>query len=188
VKVLAPDYEAALAEQSLRLGVLVEIDHPAGIVRVWSGVGSLIWNGNTFKGIGALGKIEGIGETAEVRTSETRYSIASPKLDASALTIAMQSPRGRLARTWLALLDLNWQVIDSPILIDESIIENLESQIDETGEQVLSLNATSAIFDFTRPPAFAVTHEQQQVDFPGDSGFDRIPTEVTDADKVWTRT
>lgn len=182
---LSLEMDAALDEASLRIAVLVEIDHPAGMVRAWSGVGSLDWNGNTFKGAGALGRIEGIGETAEIRTTETRYSLISPALDADAAAIVVQSPRGRLVRTWLALLDDDWQIIPDPVQIDESIVENIETKTGADGMQVLELPATSAMFSFRRPRLAALTPEAQKARFPGDTGFDLIATEVADAEILW---
>jgi hypothetical protein len=188
MKTLTPEYEAALESGDLKLAVLVEIDHPAGFVRLHSGIGSLVWNGNTYKGVGALGRIEGIGETADIRTTETRYSLIAPALDADAMAIVMQSPRGRAVKAWLALMDESWAVIQSPIQLDHSIIENIESAVGADGIQILSLPATSAIFDFIRPSGAAITNEAQQNDFPGDTGFDRMPTEVADKELSWTDT
>lgn len=188
MKTLTPDFAAALEGGSLKLGVLVEIDHPAGFVRLWSGIGSLAWNGNSFKGVGALGKIEGIGETTDIRTTETRYALIAPALDDDAKAIVMQSPRGRSVKAWAALLDDNWAVIPEPIQLDHSLIENIESSVGADGIQVLSLPATSAIFDFIRPSGAAITNEAQQTEFPGDTGFDRMPTEVADKELSWTNT
>ena len=188
MKTLTPEFEAALESGSIKLAVLVEIDHPAGFVRFHSGIGTLTYGGNTFTGAGALGSIEGIGETAELRTTETRYSIIAPALDDDAMAIVLQSPRGRAVKAWLALLDENWNVINAAIQLDHSIIENIESEIGDDGIQVLSLPATSAIFDFIRAIATAITNEAQQNDFPGDTGFDRMPTEVADKELQWTDT
>jgi len=185
---LTPEFELALESGALILAVLVEIDHPAGFVRVWSGIGSLVYNGNTYKGVGVLGRIEGIGETAEVRTTETRYSLIAPQLDADAMAIVLQSCRGRLIKSWLALLDDEWNIIPDPVQLDESIIDNTESKISTDGTQIISMPATSAMFDFHRATSFAITNEQQQNDFPGDTGLDRMPTEVADKELQWTDT
>lgn len=182
---MTPDMQAALQDSSLRLAVLVEIDHPAGVVRAWSGVGTLAWNGNSFKGVGALGRIEGIGELSSVQTTETRYSLVSPALDADAQAIAMQSPRGRLVRCWIGLLDEDWQIIPEPELVDESIIENIEVHTAPDGTQTLQLPATSAMFNFRKPRLAALTPEAQKSRFPGDTGFDLIATEVADAEVLW---
>lgn len=187
MKTLTPELEAALESGSLKVVVLAEIDHPAGFVRLHSGIGSLVFDGNTFTGAGALGSIEGIGETAELRTTETRYSLVAPQLDDDAMAIVLQSPRGRAIKAWLALLDTDWNVIDA-IQLDHSIIENIESEVGDDGIQVLSLPATSAIFDFIRAISTAITNEAQQNDFPGDTGFDRMPTEVADKELQWTDT
>lgn len=188
MKTLTPEFELALEQGSLTPIVLVEIDHPAGFVRFHSGIGTVEYNGFSWKGAGALGSIEGIGETAEVRTTETRYSLISPHLSDDAMAIVLQSPRGRDIKAWLGLLDEEWNVIQDAIQLDHSIIENIEADVGDDGLQVLSLPATSAVFDFIRATAMAITNEAQQNEFPGDTGFDRMPTEVADKELTWTET
>ena len=79
-------------------------------------------------------------------------------------------------------------MIPDPILIDESILDTVTTSIAEDGSAVVTLNATSAVFYWQRPISRYITNEDQQVDFAGDTGFDRIPTEVASKQVSWTRT
>lgn len=186
MKALTAALEDALRDKTVRVGFLARIEHPSGPFYLWSGIGSLVYAGNTYSGIGKLGRVQATGETSEVKTVDTSYQLLGASIDATAASIIAQPIRGGLAQLWFALFDESWAVIGSPILIDETHLDHAVVSTDEDLTQTLSLNGTSAIFDFRRPARIAVTNEQQQIDYPGDTGFDRIPTEVADKQVSWT--
>jgi hypothetical protein len=188
MKTLSLEVDDALRGRELRYGFLAQINTFYGIVRLWSGLGTLAWNGFSWTGLGRLGRITGMGETAEVRTTETRYEL-SGIADFAQLSYFLGQPvRGYVARAWLALLDEKFTVIPDPVLIDKTILDTATISMAEDGTATLVLVGTSAIFDFRRPKSLAITNEQQQLDYPGDTGFDRVPTEVADKTVSWTKT
>lgn len=180
--------QAALLSKSMRYGFLAEIETADGLTYFWSGPGTLSYDGKSWLGLGALGRITGMGETAEVRTTETRYELSGISNNTELSKFLEQPVRGFIAKAWFAVMDANGAVIPDPIQIDETL---LDTATVATGEDLIStliLVGTSAIFDFRRPKTLGITHEQQQLDFPGDTGFDRIPTEVADKQISWTDT
>lgn len=188
MKSLSIAVDNALRAGSLRLAMLAEFELTDATYRFWSGPGTLTWNGNDFLGVARLGRISGAGETAEIRTTETTYSLAGIT-DFPELSEFLETPvRGCPARAWLALLDDDGAVIPDPILIDDSILDTATTVFAEDGSAVLNLNATSAVFYWQRPISRFITNEDQQVLYPGDTGFDRIPTEVASKQVSWTRT
>lgn len=186
MKTVSIAVESALLSKALRYGFLAEVDTAQGLTHFWSGVGTLVWDGYSWLGLGLLGRISGMGETAEVRTTETRYELSGITANTE-LSKFLESPvRGRLARAWFAALDEKYQVIPDPIQIDETLLDTATVTTAEDLVSTLALIGTSAIFDFRRPKSLGITHEQQQLDFPGDTGFDRVPTEVADKQVSWT--
>lgn len=181
--------EAALLSKAMRYGFLAEIDTPVyGLTHFWSGAGTLSYNGYSWIGLGLLGAIQGMGETAEVRTTETRYALAGITDNTELHKFLEQPVRGHIAKAWFAVMDEQGQVIPDPIQIDETLLDTATVSTAEDLVSTLILVGTSAIFDFRRPKTLAITHEQQQLDYPGDTGFDRIPTEVADKQISWTDT
>jgi len=85
-------------------------------------------------------------------------------------------------------MDEQGAVVPDPIQIDETLLDTASVVTGEDLISTLILVGTSAIFDFRRPKTLGITHEQQQLDFPGDTGFDRVPTEVADKQISWTDT
>ena len=188
MKVLSLAVDNALRDKSIRYGYLAEIDCFFGPQRFWSGLGTLSYGGFNWKGAGLLGSVGGVGETAEIRTNETHY-VLSGITDTVEISNFLTYPvRGYSAKAWLALMDENFRVMPDPILVDQSILDTASVSVADDLTSTLVLTATSAIFDFRRPVGLAITNEQQQIDFPGDTGFDRMPTEVADKVISWTRT
>ncbi|MEP6827913.1 MAG: hypothetical protein ABJA10_07545 [Aestuariivirga sp.] len=174
MKSLAWAIDILLRSSSLRCAILAQLDLPAGTERMWNGVGILNWNGNSFNGLGKMGRIQGAGETAEIRTTETTYEL-SGVLDLTAVNEFISNPvRNGLARAWLAFLDENELVIPDPILLDETILDTATLKYGADGTANLVLRGTSAIFNFRLPRGRYISNEQLQADFPGDTGFDRI--------------
>lgn len=188
MKDLSIAMDNALRSDSLRVAFLAEFLLADDTYRFWSGAGTLTWDGADFIGVARLGRISGAGETAEIRTTETVYSLAGIS-DFESLDAFLGTPvRGRLARAWFAVLDDEGQVVADPVLIDESVLDTASPTFAADGAAVLNLNATSAMFYWQRPIALFITNEDQQVAFLGDTGFDRIPTEVASKQVSWTRT
>ena len=74
-------FATALADQSLRPVIFFEGQFATGWVRIWSGLGSLTWNGQTWAGAGSLLGIGGIDETGEVVAGGTAVSLSGVPLD-----------------------------------------------------------------------------------------------------------
>lgn len=188
MKALTPEMDEVLRGRSLRLAFLVSFELAAETHRFWSGAGTLTWDGEDYIGVARLGRVSGAGETAEIRTTETVYSL-SGVTDFDGLNDFLETPiRGRIATTWLAALDEDGQVIADPVLIDQSVLDTATPSFSENGTAEVSLNATSAMFYWLKPVSRFITNEDQQEDYPGDTGFDRIPTEVASKQVSWTRT
>lgn len=186
-KTLTAEMRAENLKPEQRIGFLVEIDHPVTVINLWSGVGSIPWDGKTWTGVGKLGSIKGLGETAELRVKTVTYELIGANLDADALSLVTQDVRGRAIKAWHANIDERGEVVPDPVLIDDSIMDFIETTEDKDLKQVVRINAQSSIFNFRKPTGLTLSDEQQQADFPGDTGFDRI-TEVVDKELIWNRT
>lgn len=187
MKTLTRDIDNLLRGKSMKGAILAQFDLPSGSQRLWSGAGTLTYGGNSWTSVGRLGRISGAGETSEIRTNETGYEL-SGVVDLVALNLFLSTPiRGSQARAWIAFLDNAEQVIPDPILIDWSILDTATVIDAEDGASTLSIRGTSAVFDFRKPIGHYVTNEQLQKDYPGDTGFDRIPG-LADRTVSWTKT
>lgn len=162
--------------------LLAELEFPSGFVRVWSGYGNLIWNGNTFIGTGLLGNISPIEETSEIRASGIKLSLSG--IPSSLLAVALGEVRqGRSVKVWIAFLDALNAIIPDPYLAFSGRMDVPE--ILESGEtSTISLSAESRLIDLEKPRERRYTDQDQRIRYPDDRGFEFVPS-IQEADIRW---
>lgn len=161
--------------------LLVDIETPTTVIRAWTGIGTLIWNGNSYDGVGNFGGVDTGEETLDIKATGTVYTLAGvpSALIAEALNDIKQ---GRTAKLYLALFDANGAIVDVT-LVHEGITDVAE--IDEQGETAtITLTAESKLADLERPRTARYTPEDQKRLYPTDLGFDFVPS-LQDAKIVW---
>ena len=107
-------FAAALAEQHLRPVIFFEGQFATGWVRIWSGLGEIVWNGQTWAGAGSLLGIGSLDETGEVVAGGTAVSLSGVPLDLVQMAIE-EARQGLPGRIWLGLLSETGQVIAHPV-------------------------------------------------------------------------
>lgn len=65
-----------LTANTVYLAYLLDITFSSGPAYVWSGLGSLTFDGDTYQGVGSLGQIGQITETNEVRANGTTVQLS----------------------------------------------------------------------------------------------------------------
>ena len=154
---------------SLEPVLLAFFDFQGGAVRVWSGLGSKVWDGNTYVGLGHLGSVSAIEETADVRANGVAFQVSGVP-SALIATVLGDNYQGRPVKLWIAALDATGAIVADPYLIFAGRMDNVE--IDEGPEtSVIRINAESRLIDLQRTRERRYTHEDQQIDFPGDLGL-----------------
>ena len=59
--------------------LLAWLDFLSGTTRLWSGVGDLEWDSQTWKGIGTLGRVSTVEETLELRAAGMSMQLSGKK-------------------------------------------------------------------------------------------------------------
>lgn len=147
------------------------LDHPEGPVRVWTGTGTVSWIGSDWLGVGTLGAVAGIEQSAELAAHELSFSLSG--VDPRTISLKTGSVRNReaiLYARWLAL-DNTW--FDDSVVLWKGVMDYLTSK-EEGGQAVVELMTHSPLFNWDQSPNVAYTHEEQQQEYAGDTGFDRI--------------
>jgi hypothetical protein len=67
---------AALSSGVISPAILAQLTFKSGTVWVWSGVGPLVYGGNTYQGVGTLGSIGAIVEGLTVQAAGTVISLS----------------------------------------------------------------------------------------------------------------
>jgi hypothetical protein len=177
-------FEAALADEQLRPVVIFEGQFATGFVRLWSGVGSLEWNGETFAGAGSLLGLGTIDETREVVAGGTAISLSG--IDPGLVQACIEEARqGLPGRVWIGLLALDGQLIADPVLAFSGRLDVPELS-DDQQECTITISYESRLIDLTVARTWRYTHESQQTLHPGDRAFEYV-TSIQDKEITWGR-
>lgn len=123
---LTPDTIAQLTSSVIRPIFLVSLAFANETVYVWSGVGTLSWNGQSWLGIGDLGKISAISETTAVEAQGITLVLSG--FDSNLLSESMtQITTGGAATVYFGFLSATGTVIDNPIIAYSGMMD--QSQI-----------------------------------------------------------
>jgi len=163
-----------------RAAAFVHFAFDSGNVYLWSGVGSIVTTGSlgtlpnaTWTGVGTLGSIGAVEETAELRATGCVFTLSGA--DTSVISLALsEHVQGRPVTWWLAFFDDNWAMLDAPIQVFKGRMDTME--IAEDGPTcIVRLTAENRLIDFERPanPRFYTAEDQKRL-YPGDKGLDYV--------------
>lgn len=178
-------------QQSIRQGwpiaALAEIDHPDGVVRVWSKVGTLEYDGASWQGIGFLGRITGIGASKRLSIRQLVFELRGVPGDST--TWLSADVRNRSAKAWLAGMDERGQYVNGTAWqIVDGLCDYQELKFEDGGTAAIRLTVSEPVVSIERAQNLAWTPEWIRNEYGDDvSGLDRI-TELVNAQKQWTLT
>lgn len=160
----------------------VEMDFSSGFVRAWSGYGSISWDSKTWLGAGHLMEIEPLAESVDFTANGATLKLNGIPSDMIAIAIG-ETYQGRAATIYLGFLDSTGAVIADPIEIYAAMMDTME--IDEDGETAsIMVRVESQAISLKRPREWRYTHEDQQIDYPGDLGLEYVAG-LQDKELVW---
>jgi hypothetical protein len=146
------------------------LDFQGGAVRVWDGVGSLTWGGNTYTGLGYLGAVSPIEESADTRANGIVLSVSGVPSSLIASVLGDNYNR-REVSVWIGALDAAGALVADPEVAFTGKMNNVDF---DKGEKtsIIRIYAESRLVDLLRSRERRYTHEHQQIDFPGDLGLE----------------
>ncbi len=151
--------------------LLTRLDFASGVVRATSAPFDVQHEGETYLGVGHLGALSAVPEGAELQGYAVQMTLSGIPAGFISLALADQY-QGRDARLWLALLDEQYRLTGSPVLIFRGRMDTLDIELGETA--TLTLTVQSRLSDWERPRLRRYTHEDQQSKFPADKGFEFV--------------
>lgn len=160
---------AALTASALRPAIFVEATFATETLRIWSGVGSISWNGHSWIGVGSLGGIATIEEGANVQARGTSISLSG--IDPESLADALQEIRiGRPVSIYFGSFAGDGSLIADPLVswsgrTDQPIIDVLGTVA------TIALACESRLMDLDVGCDRRYTLEDSQLDHPGDLGM-----------------
>lgn len=155
----------------------------SGTVRMWSGIGDLSWDSQTWIGAGNLVQVSNIEETSEIKASGIVVTFNG--IPADLLSLVLTDVRqGALGRIYLGFLS-SGSVVATPWLIFEGRIDT--PVINEEAETCsIAITYESRLIDLSRPRTARYTDQDQKREFPDDLGMEFILA-LQDKEIPWGR-
>jgi len=163
-----------LGKKTKSLVVFFEGEFASGVVNLWSGLGNIPWDGKTWTGTGGLGTITPIEDSSDIRATGINVSLSG--MSSELISIIMQECRtGKGGKVWLGFINSSGNVIADPAL---AFIGRLDlPDIEDAGTTCnITIAYENRLRDLERPRELRYTHESQQRLYPGDLGFEYVPS------------
>ncbi|WP_435007979.1 hypothetical protein P12x_005245 [Tundrisphaera lichenicola] len=141
-------------------------------INLHSDLGTIVWGGDTYTGVGRLGNISTADEVSDLSSSQINLSLSGLPLDLAGVLFNEQY-QGRLATLYLGYLNLTTRVlVDTPAILYKGLIDTADFSQDKTFGITLSVGNRFAAWD--KPVIRRYNNATQQSRFPGDTGLQYI--------------
>jgi len=158
----------------------VHFDSPTGTIYMNDGYKDIVYSGNTYSAVGDFLGFSDIEETAQVIVSTVTISLSGVEQTWINHVLA-EDYIDRTVKIYTAFLDASDALIADPVLVfDGRMDQPIIAENPDNGQASVSVRATNAWVDFTRKTGRHTNHEEQQVWFSGDKGFEFASEIVTD--------
>jgi hypothetical protein len=176
---------AAILSPYFRPALFVEAHFVTGPVYVWSGIGPIVWNSQTWLGLGALGSVSTIEEGSTIEAKGISLTLSG--IDSSLLSLVMgEFQVGLPAIVRLGLFDDNGALIDDPIIAWAGRMD--QPTIDVDGQTMtITINCENRLVEMNVAVDRRYTNDDQQLDFPGDRGMEFVNS-IQDITIYWGHT
>lgn len=175
---MARDVTGAMADQLtaaiLEPILLAKLEFDVNPLRAWSGLGDLVFEGETYTGLGTLAGVRPGAETTALRAPGATFTLTG--IPASIVTRALTvNYQDRPATLWLGALDPAGGIVVNPLILFRGRMDIMT--VDDGAESsTISISAESRLIDLEIPRLRRYTPEDQAARFPTDTGFDYIAT------------
>lgn len=174
---------AAALRSGAPRGLFVAIDHPDGVGRFCTGVGTRKWNGFDWAGTGQLGKISPLKHSSEIAIEDITFTLSG--IDPVLLDQLNDSIRNRSGEVWLACFKWDDSVVIDPYKLIDSELDKQDYTIDQDGTATIDILGHSGFYTLGRGVEEAWSPSNQLLIDPTDTGMQYIPS-LQHQDLPWT--
>ena len=165
-------FQTEVAKSNNRPVHLVEVYFDDETVYMTDAFKDITYNSNNYIAVGHFMGFSDIEEAAEVIVSSVTLSLSG--VDQVWISRVLNKAYiDRTVKIYTAFLDDAQALIVDPVLIFEGRMDTPAIQEDpESGKSSVSVSATNSWVDFSRKTGRHTNHEEQQIHFAGDKGFE----------------
>jgi hypothetical protein len=167
--------QTAFPAKRLAPVLFVDMQFVSGIVRLWSGIGSIVWGGNTWVGIKTpsgevLAGISRISERGDVQAQAAAFSLSG--IPVSLVTKVLSECRQSYpANIYLGAVDLDSGAMLADPYRSWGGYTDVPTIAADGQTCTVTITVETRLVDLQRAPEWTYTHADQQIFSPGDDGF-----------------
>ncbi len=166
--------QLALEKPVAAVAFFLELQFKSGPVRVCSYSQTYSWGGFDWIGLGALGSISPIDESAGVASGSMTFGLNVAQSPVLALAVGVvEDYRGQPAKLYFCPLNEAGQLIDTPEICWRGLMDTMAVSVDGEEGQV-ALKCETSAYGLKRRPSLRLNAAQQQQRYPTDTGFDYL--------------
>jgi hypothetical protein len=181
---LSSGLETEVEADLVRPFFLVDLEFDSGTLYIWSGLGNLTWNNQTYLGVGDLLSVGTIEETAELGAVGASITLNGLK-DDLIQKARDESYQGRAVSIRLGAFDSSASIAADPTIIFAGFMDVMTITEGETPSIQMAIE--NKLIQFDRSKKRRYTNEDQKTKYPTDKGFEFV-TKVQDIPVSWGRT
>lgn len=172
---LHSDLNTAVQQDEVHPAILAKVNTTGGDVRVWTGIGDLTYNAETYTGTGTFLGVSPNSERTDLSASGVTLSLSGIPSDLVSAALG-QVQQGRSCQVWMALLNTSTgALINNPYELFAGFSDvTVLSEGAETS--TISIQSENRLVDLERARIRRYTNEDQKSEHSGDKGFEFVPS------------
>jgi hypothetical protein len=177
---IATVIQNALGDDVIEPFFAVDLGFDSGTLRLWTGIGSKIINGEEYVGAGNFLQISEMQETAEIQAAGATLTLSG--IPSEILSLALTEPyQQRPARIYFGL-------VGEEADMAEVFTARMDQMTIEEGPETCTVQLTieNILVDLERARVLRYTNNDQQSRFPGDRGLEFVES-LQNKELFWGR-
>lgn len=169
---MTTDFKNAALASVVYPAFLTEADFDSGSIGLWNGIGTLSVGGVDYMGSGTLLQIDPAQETGEIEAGNATFRMSG--IQESDISIALtEDYQGRPCRMLMGLFTAAGTLIADPIRLFTGRMDVMNFR-DDPADPSITMTAENDLIRLNRSKPRRRTHEDQQIDHPGDMFFSHV--------------
>lgn len=166
--------QAALEKPKATVAYFLELQFAAVTIRICSYSNTFSWNGYDWIGLGLIGNISPVDESAGVASSAMTFGLNVSDVSMHAIAVSdVENYRGRKAKLYFCPLTENGAPIDTPEICWRGIMDTMAAGADGEAGQI-TLKCETSAYGIKRRQSMRLNAAQQKQRHPTDTGFDYL--------------
>jgi len=184
-RTLTAAVKTALQADNIIEVTFVRLDFGSGVILLHTALGNLVFDSETYIGIGDLGSIDPIEENDEVTPSGIVMNLSV--VPSEYISIALSEDyQGRDCKIFTGLFDEEYSMIVDPFLVFQGRMDYMEINLGKENGSI-ALHVENHLADWSRPRVRRYNNRDQQAEYPSDRGFEYVE-QMIEKEIVWGRT